>query len=245
MKKLLRQLKQWGFDQLTSNTEGRSIKKVLKPLPRSSKVLDVGCGYGDKIKQLQKLGFTDFVGVEKNPEIVKAMNDDGHKVFTLDQIEEGLEKNSFDLLVLSHIIEHFDYQGLKDFIEFYLGYLKEGGTLLIVTPTLSSTFYNDFDHVKPYNVQAINNVFQNEKMQVQFGSPHRLKILDFYFRKSPLLAFFPYRGHVLGRRNPLIDLLNLVIAFGFKLSGGTLGKVTGWVATYKYLGVSSSSQSES
>ncbi|MCB0392133.1 MAG: class I SAM-dependent methyltransferase, partial [Bdellovibrionales bacterium] len=199
---LVSRLKQWGFNQLTSSTEDRAIAKVLKNISRESKILDVGCGYGDKIKQLKSLGFTNFTGVEKSPETLKAMVKDGFNVIAVEEVESQLDKGSFDLIVFSHIIEHFNYMDLKAFIEYYLQFLKVGGQILIITPTLSYTFYNDFDHVKPYNVQAINSVFIKEKNQVQFRSEHRLKLSDFYFRKSPLLMFFPYRGHVLGRRNP-------------------------------------------
>ena len=90
--------------------------------------------------------------------------------------------------------------------------------------------------LSPTTFKLLTVYLFKEKNQVQFRSKHRLKLTDFYFRKSPLLMFFPYRGHIIGRRNPFIDLLNLGITFIFKLTGGFLGKITGWVATYEYLG---------
>ena len=59
-------------------------------------------------------------------------------------------KGQYDVLVMSHIIEHFQYQDLIKFIESYLGCLKTGGLLLIATPVMNPSFYDDFDHVKPY-----------------------------------------------------------------------------------------------
>ena len=157
---LVQRLKQWGFNQLTSSTEGAAIKNVLKSTPRDAKILDVGCGYGDKIRQLKGLGFTNFVGVEKSPETLRAIRSNQEfNIVSVEESEKVLQKSSFDLIVFSHIIEHFDYDDLKEFIENYLQFLKVRGQILIITPTLGYSFYNDFDHVKPYNVQAINSVF--------------------------------------------------------------------------------------
>jgi SAM-dependent methyltransferase len=226
-------LLKWGYDLLTSSTEARAIRNALSGVPRTAKVLDVGCGFGDKVKLLQSLGFVDFVGVEKNPHTAQCMVREGLLVLEPEEFSRKAQAKSFDLIVLSHIIEHFQYDELRKFLEHYFAFLRPGGFILIVTPNLRDAFYNDFDHVKPYNPQALNSVFVNGETQVQSSSAFRLKLIDFFFRKSPFLLFFPYRGHVLGRRNIVIDGLNAVMAMLFWSTNGVLGKSTGWVALYQ------------
>jgi len=60
---------------------------------------------------------------------------------------------------MSHIIEHFAPHDLLPFIDSYLHRLQPGGRLIICTPLLTKNFYNDFDHVKPYQPVGIGMVF--------------------------------------------------------------------------------------
>ena len=51
--------------------ESRRIGKLLsKHIKTDSKILDIGCGYGDKIEELLSLGFTNVSGVEINKTLV-------------------------------------------------------------------------------------------------------------------------------------------------------------------------------
>ena len=56
----------------------------------------------------------------------------------------------------------------------YLDRLKVGGHLVIATPLMSNNFYDDFDHVRPYQSLGILMVFGGGAAQVQY-----------YARKSP------------------------------------------------------------
>ncbi len=213
--------------------ELKAISRVLAGVDRSAAVLEVGCGYCQKLKFLQTIGFTNVVGVEKNEQIVKRNRTDGLPVLTVDEFEERYAGQAFDLILLSHIIEHFQYEDLKGFLEHYLGFLKDGGRLLIVSPVMNDCFYDDFDHVKSYSHHGILSVFGNNAAQVQFYSPYRLKLLDLrYVRLSYQLKY--YRALTL--RTPLYRLprlVNQLLHLLYRISFRLFGRPVSWIGLFE------------
>lgn len=160
-------------------------EKILAPLERSLSILEVGCGRGAKTDFLHEHGFSNILGVEKNEYQVRMCRNRGLNVVTLEDFAEKHESDMFDFLILSHIIEHFEFNGLVDFIDGYLKYLKPGGLLLIATPMLHPHFWLDLDHQKPYYPQGIKNFYSGQDEQVGFTSQYKLKLKDVRFRRSP------------------------------------------------------------
>ena len=142
---------------------------------------------------------------------------------------------SYSLLVMSHIIEHFEYSDLRKLIESYLDCLAENGHLLIATPLLHWSFYNDFDHVKPYYPIGLQMVFGEGTSQVQFQSDRMLRLEDIDFFKDQLRLQF-YRGLFLPDAASFPIHLNRVLKLLFVLSGGSIGRKVGWIGLYRYLG---------
>jgi hypothetical protein len=94
----------------------------------------------------------------------------------------------------------------------YLDRLKTGGHVIIATPLMSSSFYDDFDHIKPYQPLGINMVFNGRGEQVKYYSRHVLELLDIWFRRSPFtFKYHPglyVRGHW---RSPIVANVGLVL----------------------------------
>ena len=139
------------------------------------------------------------------------------------------------MLLLSHIIEHFEHVSLKEFLERYLRYLRKDGTLVIATPLFHDSFYNDFDHVKPYLPLGVNMVFGEEAAQVQFQSSTvlRLEAIDFF--KDQLRVRFHPAIYSQGSQAWPIQL-NRLLKLIFVLSGGRIGRKVGWLGRYRQLG---------
>lgn len=210
--------------------EFRKTKSILSTVDRNFKVLDVGCGYGKKIKFLKSLGFKHVLGVEINKEVILRNRENGLNVISIEELNDNNE--IFDLIVMSHIIEHFQYEELKHFMENYLKRLKQGGYLLVLTPMLDSTFYTNFDHVKPYLPDGIKSLFEDDKAQVQFYSHERLKLVDIYFRRTPFSMKF-FRSCYIGKQNIFLQLSNILLLLLFNLSGRIFGKTNGWLGLYQ------------
>jgi len=208
----------YGFDG--SKKDWKNAGRVYR---KGCKILDVGCGYGSKLKQLNDLGYTNVSGVEISQTIVDAVRKEGLNVVSVDEFEIDEHKETYDLLLMSHIIEHFQYQDLIEFMEYYLDYLKPGGLLMIATPIMNPFFYDDFDHVKPYTHISIISVFGGKKSQVQFHSRIKLELMDLaYIRLAYQLKHF----RALSMRTSLYRiprtenrLLHLIYRLSFRMIG--------------------------
>jgi SAM-dependent methyltransferase len=216
------------------HNEQTKITRMLDPLSRDLRVLDVGCGLGKKYELLQSIGFTDITGVEKNTVLVEANTQSGRHVIGTEDFFQNYGGSEFDLLVMSHVIEHFQWDELLAFMESYLGLLRDDGYLLIVSPIYHSLFYGDFDHVKPYLPHAIRNFFGSME-QLQTYPRNKLELVDISFRRAPFgLVFF--RSLYIQGINRVPRLVNFFLAFLFKLSFRTFGKTTGWIGLFRKCG---------
>jgi len=194
-------------------------------------VLDIGCGYGRYLKLLQDTGY-DVLGVEENEDIVSDNHEHGLNCMSVKAFSQTDAK--FDLILMSHIIEHFPPESLKDFMDDYLDRLKVGGRLIIATPLMSQYFYDDFDHVKPYQPIGIMMVFGSDDAQVQYYSRNKLELKDIWFRKS-FYRFSHVRSKYKGRgiAARLYQLFHLLSASLLYLSRGRIGKVDGWIGVFE------------
>jgi glycosyltransferase involved in cell wall biosynthesis/2-polyprenyl-3-methyl-5-hydroxy-6-metoxy-1,4-benzoquinol methylase len=101
------------------------------------RLLEVGCGNGELLVEAQKRGY-DVTGVEISPSATRIAQDKlGSERVRCGDIEHvTLERASFDVCVLSDVIEHT--RNPARFLQIIHELLVPGGTLFIVTPSLNS-----------------------------------------------------------------------------------------------------------
>jgi 2-polyprenyl-3-methyl-5-hydroxy-6-metoxy-1,4-benzoquinol methylase len=128
---------------------GASILYLKAPVG-GNRVLDVGCGNGDLMERLRRLGW-DPVGVDPDPEGVaqaKRRNLDA-RVGTLP--DQRFPSDYFDAIVSSHVIEHTDQP--VELLRECQRVLKSGGLLIFVTPNLNALcrrlFGSDWSSLDP------------------------------------------------------------------------------------------------
>ena len=196
-------------------------------------ILDVGCGFGRNLKLLKDAGF-NVLGVEVNPVTVAANRAAGLPCCTPDELDRELQKRGQKVsgLLFSHVIEHFAPEPLLAFMNAYLEKLATGGWVVIATPLMSKTFFDDFDHVRPYPPESLELVFcGGDSKQMQYGSKHRLVLQDLWFRKVPWRWKF-VASHYTKRGLRLAAWVNLLCVLIFRLSGSRLGRKDAWVGRY-------------
>ena len=110
---------------------------ALKSLKNSSRVLDVGCGYGAFIERLRQNESIEVIGIEQNKNAIEFASKINLPVFdlTLEQISEN-HKEYFDIVSAFQVLEHVTdpLQFLKDLITL----IKPGGKLIISVPNPES-----------------------------------------------------------------------------------------------------------
>lgn len=197
---------------------------------KNFQIVDVGCGYGRTLRALRMAGI-DAIGIDVNPHIVASNNKEGLKCFT--PTEFAAQPVQADVLIMSHVIEHFSPRDLLAFLDGYLENLRPGGHLLVATPLLGARFFDDFDHIKPYQPVGLGMVFGASGAQVQYYGRHRLKLADVWFRRSPYAVAYARGLYVKSWTTPFLQLINLSCALVFRASAGLIGQASGWVGLFE------------
>ena len=95
---------EWYYDVVT-DMEISNLFKYVKDYVKNKKVLDIGCGTGRYLENFSK----DSVGIEVSHENIKIIKEKGLNVIFSDINNQiNLKNNSFDIIFLSHVLEHVD-----------------------------------------------------------------------------------------------------------------------------------------
>ena len=96
------------------------------------RTLDVGCGIGRHLESLP----AGSVGVDHNHESIAEAKRRGLTAFTGEEWADSEENRpeSFDSLLVSHVIEHMDAAMGEMVVSAYLPCLKPGGKVLFICP---------------------------------------------------------------------------------------------------------------
>ena len=101
----------------------------------SGRVLEVGCGIGRNLKNLRRL-WSAPVGVDTNPESIRIARKQGFEAYTLEEFFDSAASapESFDTLLLSHVLEHVTFKECSQLLDSYLPLLVPGGRVVIECP---------------------------------------------------------------------------------------------------------------
>ena len=224
------------LEQLTNSiknirTEENNLLKFVRSLNLTpeQKILDVGCGFGKKLALLRSHGF-DVTGVEANQSIVSENINANMNCVSVSDFQQTTQM--YDVVLMSHVIEHFRPSDLLEFMDGYLDRLKSGGHLIITTPLYSPYFYDDFDHIRPYQPTGIDMVFGTHSTQVQYYSRNKIQLVDIWFRKEFLKTVHLKARH-LDNNSLAVSIIDLLSAVFFRLSLGVIARTDGWMGLYK------------
>jgi SAM-dependent methyltransferase len=135
--------------------------------------LDIGCGIGRSLLNLDGHG----VGIDHNAQAVAVCRQRGLKAFTNAEFQstEYNRPATFDSLMLAHTAEHMTPDESKQLISTYVGLLKPGGRLLMLTPQ-DRGYRSDASHVTFVDFTVAEDIaracgFDIEK-QFSFPFPH-------------------------------------------------------------------------
>jgi len=114
------------------------------------RLLDVGCGDGGIVKLGCELGW-DAVGVEVDPKAAANAQSVGLKVYLGSLASQGFPDNSFDLILMNHVIEHV--HDPSSLLRECRRVLRPGALLVVVTPNIRSwghaRFGRDWRGIEP------------------------------------------------------------------------------------------------
>jgi 2-polyprenyl-3-methyl-5-hydroxy-6-metoxy-1,4-benzoquinol methylase len=163
----------WLYQKVRKSTLKRKLRLISSFTSKGSSLLDVGCGTGEFLNVCKRAGW-NVIGVEPSEEARKQ----GQQNFGLEVKNESslkqLEKESFDVITLWHVLEHVPL--LKERVLELKQLLKPNGTLLVAVPNCSSRdalhykqFWAAYDlprHLYHFRPRDIEMLFGDQSMRV-------------------------------------------------------------------------------
>ena len=126
-------------------------KKAYLYFKNCQKILDIGCGTGNFIKNNPQA----ITGLDNNKQTIRQCKKQGFNVKLGSAAKLPFQAGTFNGIYCSHVIEHLKPKEVYEFLKESARVLKRDGILLIRAPLLWSGFYNNLTHIKPYPPSAI------------------------------------------------------------------------------------------
>lgn len=159
-----------------------SLKQKLKLInsfqSNNKNLLDVGCGTGDFL-QIAKKNNWQVSGIEPNEQARLIANEKTNNAVQQTEQLLKLEKHSFDVITLWHVLEHLPK--LEEQISILKSLLKQNGTIIIAIPNYKSfdakhykSFWAAYDvprHLWHFNQTSISKLFAYQNMKVAKTQP--------------------------------------------------------------------------
>jgi 2-polyprenyl-3-methyl-5-hydroxy-6-metoxy-1,4-benzoquinol methylase len=129
------------------------IRNIL-PENKNAPILDIGCGFGQMLLSLRKLGYTNLHGIDLSAEAIDFCQKNKLNVVMVNDISDHViaEKDKYELIIMSHVLEHIPKDKVIATVQFIKSaLLKEGGAYLLMVPNAQSNtgvywMYEDFTH---------------------------------------------------------------------------------------------------
>jgi len=124
--------------------------KVL-PKNKNTRILDIGCGFGQYLQALRKLGYEAIYGIDISKEAVAFCVKQKLNV-ELKSFINYFPEEKFDFVIMGHVLEHLEKDKIiPALIHLRKNILKRRGEVLIMVPNAQSNTgcywaYEDFTH---------------------------------------------------------------------------------------------------
>lgn len=140
----------------------RAVHKLIEKYStqENPKILDIGCGTGKNMEELQKFG--DVCGLDSSPEALKFCGKRGLRNLKKGSAEKtNLKSNSFDIITLLDVLEHTDDNlTLKEVKRI----LKPNGIIILTVPAFSwlwSRWDEVLRHKRRYTIRSFKKTLTN------------------------------------------------------------------------------------
>lgn len=224
-------MKQINHYQSLEANRVRVLARKWRSNNKSLRVLDFGCGKGKYLELFRDEG-CETMGVDINQGYIEELRNRGFNVSIPEDALKG--HGRFDVVFLSHVIEHIHQDELVPLIQKLIALLDNSGLLVVVTPVLGERFYYDFSHIRPYYPQSIRHAFGQTGAPISYGNLDRIELTDIYFFRDPWRTRKWRTFYVgTGLKRLLVDWLNTLFDTLWRVSGGRLGVYASWLGVYR------------
>lgn len=149
--------------------------RYLKLVRESDAVLDVGCGDGELLRWMQKLGFQNVMGID--PFVEQDIVQDGKTLVVKGDISSYPLRRSFRMITMIHSLEHIYRQ--RETIQAMDRYLEPGGYLVLQLPVLSEYYWKKYG-TNLYTLDPPRHFYIHTKDSLQrLMEPFPYRLIDY------------------------------------------------------------------
>lgn len=149
-----------------AESESLSFRRdVLPHLPsdRASRVIDLGCGQGQLVKQLLQAGYVNASGIDISPEQVDLAHRAGIDQVVLGDYRNGFEGPAPDAVVATDFFEHLNKYEVLEALDHVHRELTASGVLILRVPNSGSPFvgnirYGDLTHETSFTGRSVRQM---------------------------------------------------------------------------------------
>lgn len=182
-----------GFKKLKVYTwkysfDARSLSQLMLAgqyidLSKVENFLDVGPSYGTSFRMFRKLGHNpNCFAIEYDESKHKGLNRMNVNIIKPDNINMALDSinKSFDIILMSHVLEHFDASDLVEIINNLKKALSDKGLLIIEVPNdkNNSNYLNGKNHIPHlsfFSIKSLKKLLIDNGFNIDFISTARKK----------------------------------------------------------------------
>jgi SAM-dependent methyltransferase len=163
------------------------VRPALKGLPSNAKVLDIGVGRGDFAQYLKGID-VDYTGIDANKILCDRLNEQGFNTIcsTIPPFPQELERGTYDLVIMSHLLEHFiNFKEALEVLSEILALLKPGGRFLLFSPDYLDNGADYFDTDYTHSLILTRNRVDELVRDVGFKVIHKDSFRSFFHGIKP------------------------------------------------------------
>jgi SAM-dependent methyltransferase len=144
-----------------------------------SNILDIGCGFGENFSMLKKMKInSNFFAIEAGENYTNRLLELGVSLLSTKDGGVELDKNYtgfFDIIFMSHVLEHFNANELETIVGNISKYLKDDGIFVCEVPNDDFRIRdlegnNQAPHLSFFSIDSIRNLFNNRGLSINFIS---------------------------------------------------------------------------
>lgn len=144
-----------------------TVNDIARYCSTEDSVLDIGCANGGILSELKMKGYMHLLGLEPSEVCVKYVNRQGIKCSygELFEAKEQLLHQKFDMIILSHVMEHI--YDVRKALTILKSLLNENGLIYIEVPDAANYskhyivpyYYFDSEHINHFDKHSLINLF--------------------------------------------------------------------------------------
>lgn len=152
-------LSDYGIAELSCR---RDIAPHL-PADRSARILDLGCGQGELVRVLLRMGYGGAEGIDISPEQVSLAHQSGIGQVRLGDCRTELAAGSYQVITATDFLEHLTKDELVEAVDAVFTGLADGGRFIARVPNSVSPFvgnyrYGDLTHETSFTARSLRQL---------------------------------------------------------------------------------------